>query len=131
MQIPRPSGRVEVALQPGNALTDQPPVDFELAFAWAAEKAKPAALAFQMGPGAHQTGSLIGQRRQFDLQSAFMGAGPRAENLEDEPRPVDDLRLPAPFEIALLHRAQRGIDDDERDVVFGDQLAEVFDSAAA
>jgi hypothetical protein len=131
VQIPRPSGRVEVALQLGDALTDQPPVDFELAFAWAAEKAKPAALAFEMCPGAHQAGPLIGQRRQFDLQSAFMGAGPRAENFKDQARPVDDLGLPAPFEIALLHRAQRSVDDDERYVVFVDQLAEVFDSAAA
>jgi hypothetical protein len=39
--------------------------------------------------------------------------------------------LPAPFEIALLHRAQRRVDHDEPDVVFADQLAEVFDSAAA
>ncbi len=80
MQIPRPSGRVEVALQPGNALADQPPVDFELAFAWSAEEAKPAALTFEMCPGAHQTRSLIGQCRQLDLQSTLMGAGPLAED---------------------------------------------------
>jgi hypothetical protein len=60
-----------------------------------------------------------------------MGAGPLAENLQDQARPVDDLGLPAPFEIALLHRAQRRVDHDEPDVVFADQLAEVFDSAAA
>jgi hypothetical protein len=131
MQIPRPPGRVEVALQPGNPLTDQPPVDFELAFARAAEEAKPAALTLEMCPGAHQTGPLIGQCRQLDLQSALMGAGPLAENLQDQARPVDDLGLPTPFEIALLHRAQRSVDDDESNVVFADQLAEVFDSAAA
>jgi hypothetical protein len=131
MQIPRSSGRVEVSLQLGNALADEPPVDFELAFAWAAEEAKPAALALEMCPGAHQTGPLIGQRRQLDLQAALMGAGPLAENLKDQARPVDDLGLPAPFEIALLHRAQRSVDDDEPDVIFADQLAEVFDCAAA
>ena len=60
-----------------------------------------------------------------------MGARPRAENFEDQAGPVDDLGLPAPFEIALLHRAQRGVDDDEPDLVFADQSAEVFDCAAA
>src|SRR6266478_2494881 len=60
-----------------------------------------------------------------------MGARPLTEYFEDQAGPVDDLRLPAPFEVALLHRAQPGIDDDEPDVVFADQLAEVFDSAAA
>jgi hypothetical protein len=131
MQIPRPSGRVEVALQPGNSLADQPPVDFELAFARAAEKAKPTALALEMCPGAYEPGPLIGERGQLDLQSALMRAGPLAENLQDQACPVDDLCLPAPLEIALLHRAQRGVDDDEPDVVFADQLAEAFDSAAA
>ena len=131
MQIPRPSGRVEFALQPGNAFADQPPVDFELAFAWAAEEAKPAALALEMCPGAHQAGPLIGQRRQLDLQPALMGAGPLAENLQDQARPVDDLGLPAPLEVALLHRAQRSVDDDEPDVVVPDQFTEVFDCAAA
>ena len=125
------SGRVEVALQLGNALADQPPVDFELAFTRAAKKPEPATLTFEMCPGPHQTGPLISQRRQLDLQSALMGAGPRAENLEDQARPVDDLGLPAPLEIALLHRAQRSINDDEPNVVFADQPAEFLNCAAA
>ena len=123
--------RVELALQPGDALADQPAVDFELAFAGAAEKAEAAALAFEMGPGAHQPRALIGQRRQFDLQAALMGARPRAEDLEDQPGAVDDLGLPAFFEIALLHRRQRAIDDDEPDLVLADQLAKIVDGAAA
>src|SRR5277367_6034874 len=60
-----------------------------------------------------------------------MGARPLAENLQDQARSVDDLGLPAPFEIALLHRAHRGVDDDEPDVVFTDQFAQVCDGAAA
>src|SRR5205823_12664399 len=127
----RSSGRVEVALQPGNAFADQPSVDLELAFAWSAEKAKPAALALEVCPGAHQARPLIGQRRQLDLQAALMGAGALAENLQDQARPVNDLGLPVPFQIPLLHRAQRSVNDDEIDVGFADQLAEVFDSSAA
>src|SRR6516164_8002774 len=84
-----------------------------------------------MRPGAHQTRALIGQRRQFDLQTALMGARPFAEYFEDQPGAVDDLGLPASFEIALLHRAQCGIDNDETDVVFADQHTEFFDGATA
>src|SRR5215813_7484237 len=104
MQSPRPSGGIELALQSGYALADDPPVHFELAFAWAAEKAETAALTLQMGPGAHETGSLISQRRQFDLQSALVGARPCAEYFQDQARPIDDLGSPTPLEIALLHR---------------------------
>jgi hypothetical protein len=60
-----------------------------------------------------------------------VGARSRAENLEDQPGSVDDLGLPPPFEIALLHRAQRGVDDNEPDIVFTDQFAKIFDPAAA
>src|SRR4029077_461839 len=42
-----------------------------------------------------------------------------------------NLGLPTPFEVALLYWAQCGIDDDKPDVVFGNQLAKIFDSPAA
>ncbi len=60
-----------------------------------------------------------------------MGARPRAEDFEDQSRSIDDLGLPAPFEIALLHRAQRGIDDNDPDLVLFDEFAQIFDGAAA
>ena len=131
MQRPRPLDVVELALQPGDALADQPAVDFELALAGSAEKAETAALAFEMGPRPDQPRALVRQRRQLDLQPAFMGARPRAENFEDQAGAVDDLGLPAPFEIALLHRAQRAVDDDEPDLVFADQPAQILDGPAA
>ena len=106
---------VELAPQPGDALADQPPVDFELALAGPAEKAEAAALALEMRPRPHQPRALVGQRRQLDLQPALMGAGALAEDLQDQPGAVDDLGLPAPFEIALLHRRQRRVDDDKPD----------------
>jgi hypothetical protein len=131
MQRPRPLDVVEIAFEVGDTLPDQPAVDFELAFAGPAEKAKTAALALEVGPRANQPRSLIGKRGQFDLQAALVSARPRAENFEDQTGPVDDLRPPAPFEVALLHRAQRTIDDDDPDSVFADQLAEIFEGPAA
>ena len=60
-----------------------------------------------------------------------MSACPSTENFEDEARPIDDLRLPAPLEIALLHRAQGGIDNDDPDFVFFDELAEIIEGTGA
>ena len=122
---------VELALQLADALADQPAVDFELALAGPAEEAEAAALALQMGPRPHQPRALIGERRQLDLQPAFMGAGARAEDFEDEAGAVDDLGLPLALEIALLHRRQRPVDDDETDLLLGDRLAQRLDLAAA
>ncbi len=114
---------LELALQQRDAVGDEAAVDFELAFARAAEKAEAAALALEMGPGPHQPRALIGQRRQLDLQAALMRARPRAENFEDQAGAVDDLAFPGALEIALLHRADRGIDDDDGDrLELGDRL---------
>src|SRR5215472_4435001 len=59
-----------------------------------------------------------------------MSARPRAENLENQARAVDDLGLPAPFQVPLLHRGQCAVDDHQTDAVFADQPAEVFKGPA-
>ena len=66
-----------------------------------------------MGPGADQPRALISERGELDLQHALAGLGALAEDLQDQAGPVDDLGLPEPLEIALLHRRQRGIDDHQ------------------
>src|SRR5579862_4286527 len=60
-----------------------------------------------------------------------MGTSPRTENLENEAGAVDDLGLPLAFEIALLNRRQRPIDDHEPDLLLGDDLAQILDPALA
>jgi len=121
---------VEFAFKPRNPLADQPAVDFELALAGPAEKAKTAALALKMSPRPDQPRALVGERGQLDLQAAFMGTRPRAKNFEDQAGPVNDLRLPAPFQITLLHRAQDAIDDNQIDAVITNQFAEAFEGPA-
>ena len=94
------------------------------------EETKTAALAFEMGPRSNQPRTLVGQRGQFYLQSTFIGTRPRAKNFENQTGAVNNLGLPAPFEIALLHRAQYAIKDNHADCVFADQFPEVFQGPA-
>src|ERR1700730_7367210 len=131
MQRPRPLDVAELALEPRDPLADQPPVDFELALSWSAEKAEPAPLALEMGPRTDQPRSLVGKCGQLDLESSLVGARLRAKNFQDQTGPVDDLRLPVSFEVALQHRAQRAVDHDDSDPVVADQLAEGVESPAA
>ena len=97
----------------GDALADQPAVGLDLGFARAAEEAEAAALAFEMGPALHQPRALIGEMGQLDLQAPFARPGPLAEDFQDERRAVEHLGAPGLLQIALLHRREAGIDDDD------------------
>ncbi len=66
-----------------------------------------------MCPGAHQPAFLIGQPRQLHLQPPGLALRALAENFEDEPGAVEDLGVPGLFEVALLDRRQRVVDDDD------------------
>jgi hypothetical protein len=59
-----------------------------------------------------------------------MSARPCAKNLEDQARAVDDLGLPAPFQIPLLHRGQYAVNDNQTYAVFAYQPAQVLEGPA-
>src|SRR5215472_13216472 len=60
-----------------------------------------------------------------------MGTRPSTKNLQNKTRAIDDLRLPAAFEVTLLHRAEYAVDDNQTDLVFTDHPAEVFEGPPA
>jgi hypothetical protein len=68
--------------------------------------------------------ALVLQVREFHLHRPFARAAPLAEDVEDEPGPVDDLAAPLALEVALLHRAERGVDHGEFGGMVGDGSAE-------
>ena len=121
----------EFAFDLGEPLLDHAAVGFELGFAGAAEKAEAAALALEMGPGAHQPALLIGQMRVLDLQRAFAGARAPAENFQDEPGAVEHLGVPGLFQIALLHRRERAIHHHDAGFVGFDEAGDLLDLALA
>ena len=91
MQTARSDDAGEILFDGVDPFLDQPAVGLDLRLARTTEKAKAAALAFEMRPAAHQPAALIGQVRKLDLQPPFPGQGPLAENLQDEAGAIENL----------------------------------------
>jgi hypothetical protein len=124
MQPARAAHLLDLLREPHDPVADDAPVGLELRLAGATEEAEAAALAPEVGPGPHQAAALVLQVRQLDLQRPLAGAGTLAEDVEDEAGAIDHLAAPGPLEVALLHRAQRRVDDCQPDAAGGDRLAD-------
>ena len=105
---------LKLAPHAGDTLGDHTPVGLDLGLARPTEETKAAALALEVGPGAHKAALLMHEMGELDLQASLAGLGAGAEYLEDEAGAVEDLGLPAPLEIALLNGREGMVDDNER-----------------
>ena len=121
----------EITFDPTDTLLDQASICFDLCLAWPTQKAEAATLALQMCPGPHEARFLVREVRQFDLQRALPRPRAAPENLQYKPGAIDDFRLQRLFEIALLHRRQRTIGDNQTDLMLGDQRRDLLDLAFA
>src|SRR6185295_7059117 len=122
---------VELALDLGHALANQPAVGLDLGLAGAAEEAEAAALALEVGPAPDQAPRLILQVSELDLQLALGGRRPLAEYLEDQAGAVDDLGPDLVFQILLLDRGQRRVDDQQSGRFVPREPGNLFDLALA
>jgi len=69
--------------------------------------------------------------RKIDLQRTLLGGGSAPEDFQDQARSIDDLSVPMLFEIALLHRCQRMVDNDQAGIGFIQKMTDFLDLAGA
>jgi hypothetical protein len=69
--------------------------------------------------------------RDLDLQLALAALGALGKDLQDEQFAVEDRHVQRPFEVALLRRAQRHVEDGDARTAVGDARSQFLDLAAA
>ena len=117
MQFSRSAKIREFATQFCHSVADHSPVSFYLCFSGAAKKAEAAALSLKMGPAADQSTGLIIEMRYFDLKAPFGACCAFPKDFKDQPGSVDHLGIERLFQIVLLDRCQRAINDDNINVI--------------
>jgi hypothetical protein len=115
----------------GHPFLYEAPVGLDLGFAGATEKSKTATLTFKMGPRANQSRFLIGKMGELDLKRTFPRASPAAKNFKDQTSAIDNLGRKRFFQIALLHRRQNAVHEDEVNVFRANQSRKLGNIAFA
>jgi hypothetical protein len=122
---------LQLLLDVRNSLADQSTIGLDLGFSRSAKESKTAALAFEMGPGADQTATLVGQMRELDLQRSFASAGAPPKDFENEPGPIQHLGFPGALQVALLHGRERTVHHHQSGFGPAHQAREFIDLALA
>src|SRR5690606_19731580 len=73
----------------------------------------PTPLPLKVSPTPDQPSRLIVEMSKFDLQPPFIGRCTFSENFEDQAGAINYLNRCRLFQIALLHRAEGIVDDDQ------------------
>ena len=101
----------ETTTQYAHSLAEQTTVRLELGFTGAA-KTDTAFLTLEVSPPANETARQMTQLREFHLELALMAARALREDVEDQRIAIEDTQSCEFFEVALLTRRERVIDED-------------------
>jgi hypothetical protein len=113
MQTAGPANLFKLFTETPHPSPDHASVGLDLGFTRAAEKSETTALTLKVCPTTDQTALLVIEMRQLNLQTPFGSCSAFSENFEDQASAIDNLTLQPLFQIALLDRGQRAIDDNQ------------------
>src|SRR5207253_6743252 len=122
--------RLELALQPVNALAEPAPIFLELGLAGSAAADAAGQTAHRVSFAA-QPRQTIAELRQLDLQLAVAALRALREDVEDQLRAVDDLELGRFGNRVQLRRREVLVEDDELGAVLHRSQVELLELAAA
>src|SRR5690606_7785428 len=131
MQVPCAPNGFKLALQLDYLLLKDAAVSLDLRLSRSTKEAGAATLALEVGPATYQPSTLVLKVRQIHLQRAFSGARATTEDLQNNASSIEDLGVQTFFQIALLHRRQRMIDEDQLDFVLRHQFRNLLKLASA
>ncbi len=101
-----------------HALAEQATVGFELRLARTTVADAATALTFEVGPATHQARRDVLELRELHFELAFVAARALREDVEDQSRAIEHAAFDEFFEIALLRRRERMIEQHHVGVVF-------------
>src|SRR5690606_32368400 len=85
----------------------------------------------KVGPGADEPPLLVIEMGEFDLQHTLTGGSTFTEDFKDQRRAVQHLGAGLTFEVTLLDRRQRSINEQKLDMLFLHLFSECFHMAGA